>query len=359
MNMKEISELRDNFVFFKWFTGEPKTGGEAVAVEIARILSKDFKVSIIEPPWIVEPPDTNATIFDLLRFISRSFMALYLKTIIILDLLKRGNIVYCESPLGSFRYVQPPPLKNQKDRSIEDLFHKIFSTIEYFVRLGKNNLKIVIYNSEYTRSNFNNMVQSSAFECVLYPSIIHVDTPVLFKEKENFSVTISRIVPEKNLDVLEKILYASPYKHYLIGYATSEVYLNKLRGRLERVNAEIIVNADEQEKLKFLRMAKVFINTPINQTADITLMEAMAHGCAPITHNSGAGAELVPPEFLYNSIDEARLLLKRVFENYDEQMFDKIVARSKLFNYELFQSQLLDHFKKAVNFLGYKNILRN
>jgi hypothetical protein len=54
-----------------------------------------------------------------------------------------------------------------------------------------------------------------------------------YSDKENIIVTVSRIASEKKLEIIIKIMEYILYEHYLIGFSTDLLCLEKLKKSVE------------------------------------------------------------------------------------------------------------------------------
>ena len=88
-----------------------------------------------------------------------------------------------------------------------------------------------------------------------------------------------------------------PYEHYLIGFSTDLLCLEKLKNQFKKT--KIILNAPEDVKNEYLMRAQIFLNTSENEPFSLVIIEAMAYGALPIAHDSGFPRKILPREFLY------------------------------------------------------------
>jgi glycosyltransferase involved in cell wall biosynthesis len=54
-----------------------------------------------------------------------------------------------------------------------------------------------------------------------------------------------------------------------------------------------------------LAAAKVYLHTMVGEHFGISIVEAMASGCIPVSHNSGGMVEFVPSQNRYETIEQA------------------------------------------------------
>ena len=235
--------------------------------------------------------------------------------------------------MSFFPLIYIPPSKLNK-------FYFLFlKFLDWLSRAGKNNLRIVVYASNYTKEKYK-INKKDIKEYVVYPSTIKNIPDIDFSLKENIIVTVSRIIPDKKLEKLAEILEGLNYKHYLIGFEYNRNYTDKLKNLLP--NSEFIINATEEQKNNILKRAKIFLNTSEYDTFPLTIPEALSYGLVPIAHNSGGPAEYLQKDFLYNNNKEAKEKVKIFMENYNFDLFTKIRNEAKKFTLKEFEKNLID-----------------
>ena len=329
----EKSNSNLKIALIKWFPNEnPVAGGEVAFNSILYILKNKYDVSLFD-----------CHKFKIDRFKHKNLYFLISKPIEIiarnrlsLKLVKLGYIVYSGSLAGNFEYVQPPvsgPSKFYK------FYFQILNVIDWLSRAGKNNLRIVVYASNYTKRKYK-INKKDIKEYVVYPSTIEKIPDVDFSLKENIIVTVSRIHPDKKLEKLAEILEGLNYKHYLIGFEYNRNYTDKLKELLP--NSEFIINATEEQKNDILKSAKVFLNTSEYDIFLLTIPEALSYGLVPIAHNSGGPAEYLQKDFLYNNNKEAKEKVKIFMKNYNFDLFTKMRNEAKKFTLKEFEKNLID-----------------
>lgn len=108
---------------------------------------------------------------------------------------------------------------------------------------------------------------------------------------------------------------------------------------------------EEQVKIEILGRSSVFINLAANETFGITVVEALAAGCIPLAHNSGAIPEFLPSVLLFSSVKEcAEKIVMQIDRDgtFREQLrsislkFDEPIFRR---NFMLFVRQTESHLK--------------
>jgi glycosyltransferase involved in cell wall biosynthesis len=76
-----------------------------------------------------------------------------------------------------------------------------------------------------------------------------------------------------------------------------------------------------------LSLAKVYLHTMVGEHFGISIVEAMASGCIPISHNSGGMVEFVPAPNRYETIEEAAEKINNAIAGWSE---DKTVEPKQI-----------------------------
>ena len=193
------------------------------------------------------------------------------------------------------------------------------------------------YVSNFVKENCR-LKKKGINEYVIYPSIIDEIPDSKYSDKEDIIVTVSRIASEKKLDKILKIMENLPYPHYLIGFSTDKLYLEKVRTQLKKT--KIILDAPEDVKNEYLRRAKIFLNTSENEPFGLVIVEAIAYGVLPIAHKSGGPSEILPREFLYSDEKDAEELIKKYMTKYKEKIYNEMRQRAREFTRDKVEHRL-------------------
>jgi glycosyltransferase involved in cell wall biosynthesis len=148
-----------------------------------------------------------------------------------------------------------------------------------------------------TNSTFSSLIIRKFLK--INPLILHPPVAVerllplsVNEKREDIVVTISRIDPSKNLDIIidvaKKVRSA---KFAIIGTLSSYSYYHTLIREIKRNHLgeriKILVNVDEDQKIDVLRRAKVYLHTMKYEHFGIAVVEGMAAGLIPIVHKRG------------------------------------------------------------------------
>ena len=324
-----IPDQKIKIVIFKLFMGEARTGADRYLISLIEMLSKKFDVEVRECFPIKFK--NHRRLFSIIS-IPASIVCTNIETF---KLLKSGNQVLSGYLSGSI-YIQQSFNQNELTSRFNLLF-KYYSLIDYVSRFGKNNTRLIIYVSNFAKENCR-LKKKGINEYVIYPSIIDDIPDSKYSDKEDIIVTVSRIASEKKLDKILKIMENLPYPHYLIGFSTDKLYLEKLRTQLKKT--KIILDAPEDVKNDYLRRAKIFLNTSENEPFGLVIVEAMAYGVLPIAHKSGGPSEILPREFLYSDEKDAEELIKKYMVEYNEKIYNEMRQRAREFTKDKVEHQL-------------------
>lgn len=337
MEMKFSGQIKRNltnkkFAFVKQFAGDPKGGGQIIFMKCYEIIGEHFNSILVEPVFkkVSRRTFVNRLILNPLNIV--------LNNLVCSRLLKEGYEIFSDSDCGTVRYLQPMS-ENLSPSFTDILVWRINRLLDIISRFGKNNLHLIIYNSYFTSLRFG-YSRTVALERILYPGILkNKPNPSLITTKEDFIVTISRISPEKNLEIISEIIKGIGFKHYLIGYCTDYKYLEYLKGKIPE--SIIIPNAGEEIKADLLGKAKILLHTAINEPAGMIYMEAFSYGTVPIAHNSGGTKEIVPQEFLFDENREAREKIIKYIKTYNGELGNNLMVKSEKFMIQSFRDNLL------------------
>jgi glycosyltransferase involved in cell wall biosynthesis len=151
---------------------------------------------------------------------------------------------------------------------------------------------VILTNSRFSASIIERFLTIEAI--VLYPPVNIEKYLTLSKhgDRENIVVTISRIEPMKNLDIITDVAKeVKEAKFVILGSMQSNSYYAHLMRKIGMLNLEdrvkILINASEELKTEILRKAKIYLHPTKYEHFGIAVVEAMAAGLIPIVHKSG------------------------------------------------------------------------
>ena len=98
-------------------------------------------------------------------------------------------------------------------------------------------------------------------------------------------------------------------KFVIIGFSHDAGSLKEINAQIKELNLEkkitILTDVPRKEIRQLLGKAKVYLHPPTLEHFGISIAEAMAMGCLPVVYNKGGTKEFVPPEYRYETIQEA------------------------------------------------------
>lgn len=218
--------------------------------------------------------------------------------------------------------------------------------------------KLILANSHYTAQ--------ATKECLgIMPEVLYPPVPSsLFdnslsdineSSKEDLVAVVSRLVPDKRLESVPYVasLTGSNVKFVIAGLAlgaNEQIVvdgLNKMINKLGLTNrVQIATNLSRSELKALLRKAKVYLHTKEGEHFGISIAEAMARGCIPITPDSGGMKEFVPASYRYNSLSEAARKIEYSISNWSENEGRRMLSIAQKFSERRFSEQFIDIFQR-------------
>jgi glycosyltransferase involved in cell wall biosynthesis len=211
---------------------------------------------------------------------------------------------------------------------------------------------LILTNSRFSASIVERFLNVKAI--VLYPPVNIEKYLTLSKhrDRENIVVTISRIEPMKNLDIIIDIAEEVKEARFVIlGSMQSNSYYAHLMRRIRMLNLEdkikILLNASEELKTEIIKKAKIYLHPTKYEHFGIAIVEAMAAGLIPVVHRSGGPwtdiVELGNYGFSFSSLEEARYIIQSLTQLSEGELRtirERIVERAKTFSYDAFLDRL-------------------
>jgi len=214
-----------------------------------------------------------------------------------------GHLTYHQPKAGIFT-----PLRKESDSIRRKIGYKIEEneTLSPMWFLVKKRIRLHLSNSIFTRElvKKNYGVDSN----VLYPPVpVHKHLHLNLYDKRKSYILITRPEATTGISLLPEIAkYLSKSMKFIIIGNIDRVGIRTLRVLKDAgTKFEYLGYVKEELKTEILRKCSVYINLAINETFGITVVEALAAGCVPISHDSGAIPEYLPQEFRYSNFDEA------------------------------------------------------
>ncbi|MCL1977745.1 MAG: glycosyltransferase [Candidatus Bathyarchaeota archaeon] len=348
-------------------------GGEFVAIALANTLAqnnydvhffttkpvnqktiKDFFGETLHPKIKSVTQPTNLNVKGILGFyqtIFRSYIAKS-KTTLFIDpysncIFPWTNVCYIHFPtLNHYTYHNHfPYLLSPHHTEVGALPQVILEK-----NLANYNNKLVLANSHYTAHEIE--VFSGKKVPVLYPPFTSSIQNISPKEKQNLVVTTSRFEQNKKLENIPKIAAKtnSNIKFAIIGRLYDKTTLDRLQIQTKKlkVNDRVKFYPDlpVTQKLELLASAKIYLHTMIGEHFGISIVEAMASGCIPISHNSGGVVEFVPPENRYETTEQAAHKINSIIADWSENKTIEPKQIAEQFSIKNFSQKFMELFSK-------------
>ena len=315
------------FLCLKWFSGDPKTGGDMVFNFIIDAISEVRKTTVIQnPPKAMLARLGNNQVSRTLSVISRNIIS---RREVLL-----GKNVYSGLQSGTFEYIQPPPTLLSNSEIVKS---NVLSVVDKISRLNQSNLELVIYASEFSRETHKQIGVKHEF--VVNPPLYDSYENDL-SEKQNIILSISRIHPSKRLEILGELSHRHKYKFIILGYLDKSMikYYNYIKKSYP--NLVIIPNASEDVKRKFLLKAKLYIHTGVGEAFSIGKLEAMNAGCIPLVPLLGGAKEEIPTYLVYSDTDDLSQKIEGLLDGYNKLKGYEMMELSKKYNLKDFKSRI-------------------
>lgn len=168
----------------------------------------------------------------------------------------------------------------------------------------------VIVASDQLKGEFRRDFGRSSL--VVRPCISSASFALLMRKQVNLQrrgvLSLSRLIPSKRINEVIDIANELPDIEFLVAGrsgSNTQGYLKKLSLANYSRNVRFMIDIDESTKARILSSSAVFLNTSVNETFPVTVLEAMLAGSFPVVHASGGPLDYLPPEHLFHNKDEA------------------------------------------------------
>ena len=222
-----------------------------------------------------------------------------------------------------------------------------YSLIKFLVLKGfykVNEESIILANSRFTARYIYKYY--GLYPKILYP---YVDINQFLKvsgshNRKNYVISIGRISPEKNYDVVPIIAkHAKNVRKFIIigsTYSASYKIMYNVLKKATELNVKdkivFVPNASFEKLLALLSCSKVFLHTMKYEHFGIAVVEAMASGLIPVVHRSGGPWTDIILEgkygYGYSDPEEAAQVIDEIVNMYSKSMIKNIIERAKYFN---------------------------
>lgn len=215
---------------------------------------------------------------------------------------------------------------------------------------------LLVANSHFTANCIKRYLDRDSV--VVYPpvDVTRFRKGAQNSRKENVVLTVSRLRPGKNLEIIPLIAKFTQRARFLIlGLAdqASQSAIRTLKQAIEdhRVNdrVELLTNQPFEKLLEKYSSAKIFLQTQPTEAFGISVVESMASGDVPIVPSNGGpwldilGQQQGKYGYSYRSAEEAAKIVEMLMENESlrVQVSDRAVQRASNFNTSNFERKIL------------------
>ena len=94
-------------------------------------------------------------------------------------------------------------------------------------------------------------------------------------------------------------------------------------------NIKIITDLSLEELQGQLHKSNLYLHPTTDEPFGISIVEAMSAGLIPITPNTGGGAEFVPPQYQYDTIEDAAKIIAKMLTNSNNFMYNSHIKMEK------------------------------
>jgi glycosyltransferase involved in cell wall biosynthesis len=213
--------------------------------------------------------------------------------------------------------------------------------------------KLVLANSHYTAHEIEAF--SGKHVEVLYPPFTSSIQNIPPQPKKDLVVTTSRFEGNKKLEKIPKIAAKtdSNIQFAIIGRLYDKSTLDRLQAQVKKLGlvdrVKFYPDLPAEEKLRMLASAKVYLHTMVGEHFGIAIVEAMASGCIPISHNSGGMVEFVPKENRYETIEQAADRINTAIAGWSIDKTERPKQIADQFSINNFSCRFMELFSKYRN----------
>lgn len=317
-------------ICFRIYAGLETTGGQLVSKVFCDALSEICEVEIRTFPIYNE-----TSFLKKLRYLVEMRRAAH-------DALGKGYHIYDLGKAGTIEYVQPPIIYKSGMLAVLERLKERLALL--YLTGFSDNRRICIFASDYVRRTCE---KSTCKGPVIYPPLLE-RIEFTDSERENIILTISRISREKNIELVGKLSNTMDAKFVVMGFMTrkNQRYLAKLKRDFPRLT--ILTNVPPEEKLKWLRKAKILLHPAINEPYGMTKIEGMAAGCIPLVHNSGGSPENIPDGLTFNDFNEAKTKISQILENYNRETAKEMSKLVENMNVDIFKTKIKQYLQEVL-----------
>ncbi len=259
------------------------------------------------------------------------------------------HVTYCHSPM---RYAW-----DQADQYLKGTKGAIAKLFINYLRKwdlrSSSNVDFFIANSHHIAEKIKRIYNRNAE--VIYPPV-DTDKFTVINEKEDFYLTVSRLVPYKRIDLIVEAFNLMPDKKLIVIGTGPE--FNKIKS-LAKENIQLIAYKPTDILTDYLKKAKAFVFAA-EEDFGIVVVEAMCCGTPVIAWNYGGTAETVVDGktgiHFSDQTKDSIIAAVRKFET-GSRVFDPQIIRShsEQFSRKIFEENISSFIKEKAEVFCEKN----
>jgi len=204
---------------------------------------------------------------------------------------------------------------------------------------------LVLTNSIFSQKYLASAGISST---VVYPPIETGYSSLAGKSaRSNEILTLSRISPEKELEIIPEIASLTMGKIYHIVGTTTVASQRVIRAIVRRakelgVRDKIRFHLDPSAKdvLSLQSICKVYLHTMKHEHFGMAVAESMSIGCLPVAYEGGGIPEFVPEENLYRTPEEAGEIIEELCDSWTVEKSERISESVEWLNPQRFGREI-------------------
>ena len=253
------------------------------------------------------------------------------------------HICYCHTPMRYawdmyFDYLQ------NVGKIEKFLLSYFLNKIRIWDYIASQRVDFFIANSNFVRKRIKKIYNRQAK--VIYPPV-DVDKFEFCERKEEYYVTLSRLVPYKRVDLIVKAFIENKKRLIVIGDGEEMKHIKKIASK----NIEITGFLSRDEINDILKKAKAFVYAA-KEDFGISPVEAQACGTPVIALNKGGTAESVCKEcgVLFNNqtIEDINKAVFELERNYDKFNFRLIRQNALKYSRKRFEEEITNFIKEVI-----------
>jgi glycosyltransferase involved in cell wall biosynthesis len=251
------------------------------------------------------------------------------------------HICYCHTPIRYAWDLYDEYTSNLKQPK-KILVQK---TLQYIRKWDIDSLDRVDYfiaNSNFVKERIKRIYNRTAK--VIYPPV-DINKFILEKNKEDFYLTASRLVPYKKTKLIIEAFNEMPDKR-LIVIGNGEEY-EKIKN-IAKSNIKVLGYQPDNVLIKYMQKAKAFVYAAVEDFG-IVPIEAMACGTPVIALSKGGTAETVIDGF--NGIhfeNQTKESIIKAVKRFEKNKFNSEVIRNTALKYSTFKELFYDFVKSIL-----------